>query len=278
MRSERFETPGRLTIDAGLNAADLSVTSWEQEVTEIDVIGESEDEPTIAAEREVAIEYRAGVGGGDLVIREGKSSGRRWGLRLRDQGLVVRIRCPRTTELRVTGGSSDVHVDGVVRSLELKLGSGDAIVSGPILQRARITAASGDVSVDAVEGPLSVTTASGDVRIGRVAGELGANSVSGDVEVREAHGRATLQSVSGDVQLTALGGGDIRIQTVSGDASVDLARGAAAWVDAGSVSGEITSELDVGDDLPAGETSHAIELRVKTVSGDVRLGRAAVSV
>jgi DUF4097 and DUF4098 domain-containing protein YvlB len=88
-------------------------------------------------------------------------------------------------------------------------------------------------------------------------------------------GGATAQSVSGDIQILSVRSGDVRVQTVSGDVSVALAQGVGVWIDAGSVSGDITSKLEL-EDAPADEQAGAsLELRVKTVSGDVDISRAA---
>ena len=66
----------------------------------------------------------------------------------------------------------------------------------------------------------------------------------------------------------------VRVTAVSGDVSVATRPGLALWIDAQSVSGTMRSDLEVGD-YPATEASESpVELRVRTVSGDVRISRA----
>ena len=52
--------------------------------------------------------------------------------------------------------------------------------------------------------------------------------------------------------------------------------GLVLWIDAQSVSGTMSSELDVGDE-PSEPGQEAVELRVRTVSGDVRVARSAAA-
>jgi hypothetical protein len=66
------------------------------------------------------------------------------------------------------------------------------------------------------------------------------------------------------------------VQSVSGDVRVGIGRGTRVWVDATSVSGTLESELGLGDHQDGGdEEDGVVPLRVKTVSGDVSIVRAA---
>ena len=49
------------------------------------------------------------------------------------------------------------------------------------------------------------------------------------------------------------------------------------YIDASSVSGTMSSELDVNDAPPADRVAPVYELRVRTVSGDLKIVRAARS-
>jgi len=70
----------------------------------------------------------------------------------------------------------------------------------------------------------------------------------------------------------------VRVQTVSGDVRIGVARGTRTWIDAASVSGRLESELGLEDQEPPAETAEAIvPLHVKTVSGDVSIVRAAAA-
>ena len=65
------------------------------------------------------------------------------------------------------------------------------------------------------------------------------------------------------------------MQSVSGDVVVGMAPGQSLWFDVASVSGDTTSDLDVGDAEAVGAEGATVEVRVRTVSGDVRIRRGA---
>jgi DUF4097 and DUF4098 domain-containing protein YvlB len=272
MRSERFETPGALAIRVDLASADLDVSTWGEGTTQVEIVGRKADDATVEAIESFVVELHPRSGGHELVIREPK----RFGFRLRSPQLTVRVRCPEGASLAVSGASADVRVDGALDAVDVKTASGDVVLGGA-LGTARVTSQSGDVALDATEREATVATASGDVRLGRIGGALVVTAVSGDVELLDGRAGATIQTVSGDVELRRIGGGDIRLQTVSGDVRIALEPGLGVWIDAGSVSGDVVSDLELGDAPAAAEEEPIVELRVKSVSGDVLIGRAAVA-
>ena len=106
---------------------------------------------------------------------------------------------------------------------------------------------------------------------------LAANSVSGDVVLGEILGDLTAGTVSGDLMVRAAGPGEVGLKAVSGDVVVAMRRGLRVRLDVSSVSGSVGSELDVSD-APARADGPEANLRVRTVSGDVRITRAAEAV
>jgi hypothetical protein len=61
------------------------------------------------------------------------------------------------------------------------------------------------------------------------------------------------------------------LQSASGDLEVALAPGVGAYIDAKSMSGDVSSDLDVSD---GGGGEPAVDLRATSMSGDVRIRRA----
>lgn len=274
MRFERFDTPGDVSLRLGLASADLDVSTWELAATEIEIEGRRDDEVTRALVEETRIELHERGDGHLVVVDEPRQ--RFGGFRLRGPQVRIRIRCPHGAGLAVAGGSTDVNAVGTLGVVEIKTSSGDVRLE--TVRSARITSASGDLWVERATERLSATTASGDAHVGRVDGELGLNTVSGDANVDDARGGATVQSVSGDVRLGCVGGGDIRVQTVSGDATIALAPGTAVWLDVSAVSGDVDSDLEL-EDAPAPSDEGAappVELRAKSVSGDIHVTRASI--
>ncbi|SDH09824.1 DUF4097 family beta strand repeat-containing protein [Klenkia brasiliensis] len=158
-------------------------------------------------------------------------------------------------DVEVAGASGDVRVEACA-GLAVRTASGDVHV-GSVGGDAVVRSASGDVRLDAVTGSVTVTTASGDVRLG---------PVGGDVEVT---------SASADVVVGRVDSGEVALRTVSGDATVAVAPGLRLWLDLQTVSGRLDSQLSHDDaDTEAGDGAAALTVRMRSVSGDLRLRRA----
>ncbi len=83
----------------------------------------------------------------------------------------------------------------------------------------------------------------------------------------------TVRTASGDQQLRSVAEGKVELASASGDIRVGIKQGSRLWVDARSMSGDVTSELDVGDEEP-GEDGPLVELNVTAMSGDIQVVRA----
>jgi DUF4097 and DUF4098 domain-containing protein YvlB len=185
----------------------------------------------------------------------------------------ARLRVPESSKLNATTRSADLRATGWLESIRVQTASGD--VAADRCRTLSIQSASGDAAVAEVLDELSVQTASGDVRVGRVGGKLTIQGVSGDVRVESADGETRVVAVSGDVALESVAGPHVKVEAVSGDVEVGVRRGCRVHVDATSVSGHMRSELDLGDAPAGGGDGPLVELRVRTVSGDVDVVRAA---
>jgi DUF4097 and DUF4098 domain-containing protein YvlB len=145
-----------------------------------------------------------------------------------------------------------------------------------------VKTASGDVYVGGFGDMGSIVTVSGDLGVGKVDAPLTARTVSGDVHVGSASAALALSTTSGDVTVDSIEAGDVRLQSISGDARIGVARGTRVWIDASSVSGDLDSQLGLADEPGEADTSEAprevVPLHVKTVSGDVTIVRAAAAV
>ena len=159
--------------------------------------------------------------------------------------------------------------------------SGELAISGT-RGPAEAHSVSGDVTIDDVQGPMRLKTVSGDASVRGFAGAVDANSVSGEVSFQASRLRgASVVTVSGDVELDGdlEGDDDHRIKTISGDVDLGVA-GASYTIEFRSMSGDVETELeaDVTREGRRDKTvrigSGATRVRVKTVSGDLRIKRA----
>src|SRR5262249_27172176 len=109
-----------------------------------------------------------------------------------------------------------------------------------------------------------------------------AQLVSGDLWIRDAAASVHANTVSGDQRFEAVVQGAIESTAISGDVYVAIRRGARVYVDANTVSGSTNSELDLAD-APTESSSEdddnapLVEVRAKTVSGDIVIARAPAS-
>ena len=122
-----------------------------------------------------------------------------------------------------------------------------------------LSGGSTDLRADGELGEVSVRTASGDIRLESARGDLQVKTASGDISVDTITARASLATVSGDIGVEHI------------DAPV-TARSVSGRVTIGSISAELGLSTTSGNiDLKAVAGG---DVRVKSVSGDVRIGVA----
>jgi DUF4097 and DUF4098 domain-containing protein YvlB len=241
---QQFDTPNPIRLAVRVASADIYVTTGQGTTSAVALEG---SEQLIEA---TTVELR----GDQLVIEQRRKSFRNWFAFGED--LRVQVRVP----------------DG--SSVELATASGDAVLGGSFAE-IEMNSASGDLRVTGeVAGNVIVKNSSGDVSLVSVLGDVSVRSVSGDVEAQSVGGSLTVHSVSGDVSIGSLRQGTANVQSVSGDVELGVASGTRIDVDAGSASGELTSEVPLSD-APGGEDGPILVIRSKSVSGDFRVRRAA---
>src|SRR5262245_39616173 len=270
-----FDTPGSVSLQIKLPSGRVVVTTADEPKTTVEVIALGRRGQDAIEDIEILMDER----GGRQVVRIEQKDRFRWGpIQISWGGdFECRITCPIGTDLELAGASTDIRAEGDLGDVSARTASGDIrlqTVAGPL----QVKTASGDVSVGAVSGQSSIVTVSGDIGVERIDTALTARAVSGDVTIGAVAGELGISTTSGDVDVKAVLDGDVRVQTVSGDVRVGIARGTRVWVDAASVSGDLASELRLEGESArtVGEGEGPIvPLHVKPVSGDVTLVRAA---
>jgi DUF4097 and DUF4098 domain-containing protein YvlB len=256
MRYE-FDTPRAPELRVGLAAGRIEIEAAEtgQTVVEVEAIrGDVEN---------LRVEQR-----GDTIAVEHR---KRFAL-VRNEEYEVRIVAPRGAAADLDIASADARLSGQFGGVEVNAASGDIEIDH-VDHDLRIRSASGDVRVVAVGGRADVNTASGDIELGSVGREVSARSASGDVRVDEPGAGVSINTASGDQMITAVADGKVELKSASGDVRVGIRRGSRLFVDARSMSGETTSELDLGGVEPEGE-GPLVELKATTMSGDIAIVRA----
>lgn len=132
-------------------------------------------------------------------------------------------------------------LDGVLQWLQDTSGRVDVTIMVPRDCPVRLNLVSANAVVSGLSARVTVRTASGDVTLNGVTGSIEAATGTGVIEAQRLSGSVSFTSVSGDLA---------------------LARGAIDRLKANSVSGKITTDVDVRD---------GGSVRVGTVSGEVAM-------
>src|SRR5439155_5463956 len=261
-----FDVPGPVTLDLRVPSGDISVDATLDGRVEIELI--AHDEESQALVDAARVEHRD-----DRVVIEVPQKRGGWSgfaLIFGRGGISCRVRCPQRSNLEIRSKSADVEALGTLGNVDVRTASGDLAVQelmGDLVAKG----ASGDIRAERIHGDASVQSASGDVDLGFVGGRVSVNAVSGDVRIGQTAGETTVGTVSGDQQHESAGG-SVTSNSVSGDVRVAVRRGSRVYLDCTTVSGDTSSDLDMTGE-PTGD-GPLIEVRVKTVSGDIRITRA----
>jgi DUF4097 and DUF4098 domain-containing protein YvlB len=269
-----FETPGSVSLQIKLPSGRVVVTAADQPQTTVEVVALGRRGQDAIDEIEVTMDERHGR---HVVRIERRDTIRLGPIQITWGGdFECRITCPVGTDLDLGGGSTDLRADGELGEVSVNSASGDVRLDSA-RGKLQVKTASGDISVGAVAADANLVTVSGDLEVQRLDASLTARSISGDVTIGVVAGELGLSTTSGDVAVKSVASGDVRVQTISGDVRLGVARGTRVWIDATSVSGDLGSELGIEDQQHAGEADNAavVPLHVKTVSGDVSIVRAA---
>ncbi len=259
-----YPAPGPITTTVKLAGGARSVSAEQRETATVDVQPFDNSEASRQAAENIKVEMR----GADLIVEapEGGSWLFRRGARLR-----VDIRLPLDSRLHVKLASADARCVGRYAEATLSSASGDVYVeetTGDVTAQT----ASGDVTVGRAGGRVKAQTASGSVNVQYAGGDLTVNSASGDARVDVAGDSVKANTASGDIDLGLVRQGTVKIHSASGDVRVGVLAGTAVWLDLSTMSGETSSDLNVGGgDVPP--SGSQMTLQVRTMSGDIEIHR-----
>lgn len=277
MRRETFPVSGpvSLVVRAPAGAVEIEAAEVSEATVELEALRDGAESAVEGA----TVELRGGGERPELLvdIQHGLRFGGRRGPKVsiivgRGPSVRVGVRVPVGSSVEVVTDAADVSGTGRFDRADVKSAAGDVRLE-EIEGDARIKCVSGDVTLGSVGGEANVNSVSGDATIGRVTGPAALHSVSGDIEVREGDASISVNTISGDVRIGSAAQGEVAMQSVSGDLTLGLRSGSKLSVDARSMSGKTTSELELGDQPPS-NGGPIVELRAKSVSGDIRVVRA----
>lgn len=245
MSEQQFDTPGPIRLEIRVPAGDIHVTTGPVSASTV----------ALEAPSQLLEATNVELRGDRLIIEQRRKAFRSWFISSGQQ-FRAEIHVPEGSSVEMATASGDGALDGHFAGVEMKSASGALRVSGEVSES------------------VSVKSVSGDVRLQRVTGDLVVQTVSGDTEAVAVEGSVSVRSVSGDVRIGWLREGQVDVQSVSGDVELGIASGTSIDVDAGTASGELSSEVPLSDN-PGEEGGPMLVIRSNTVSGDLRVVRAA---
>ena len=281
MRSETYSTPGPLRLNLEIPSGEIEIETGNTDETHVELEAIANNDAIRDRVENSRIELIPRGDGHEVVVEAKSRHGifislsRGPDIRFGGPDLRLRVTCPHGADLDVRTKSADLRARGEYGVVEVKTASGDLQVE-KAKGATRIKSASGDVHIEEAGSSLDVQSVSGDLHAGSVRGDIRAQLVSGDVHVRDAGGSISTNTVSGDQRFEAVRRGRMELKAISGDVMVGVRSDSRVYVDANTVSGSTSSELELSDSpMPApAADAPLVELFVKTVSGDVRIERA----
>jgi DUF4097 and DUF4098 domain-containing protein YvlB len=250
-------TPVTVSLRVQRGTADLVAENRPGIQVEIQPENGAEDRFTVALE------------GDTLVVHAPQST---WDWRRTPKVRVV-VRVPLDSALAAKSASADVRATGRWASAQVSTASADVFVD-EVNGDASLRASSGDVAVNRVGGSVRISSPAGDLRMGDVSGDVKADTASGDIVLRRVGGSLQARTASGNVEVGMVSQGKTRVGTASGDVSIGVAAGTGVWLDLDTASGATTSDLTMGGGPADGARETALDLRVRTASGDIDVHRA----
>ena len=248
MRTETFSTPGKVKLEINIPAGDVDIETVDGDTTtvQLEVSGRDADEH----ERDAQIELQQRGDRYEVVVAVRKS-----GFSFRSREYDVRITAPTGTDVEASVASADIEGRGRFGEV-------------------RIQTASGDVEFEDLAGQARIDSASGDIELRRV-DSAKVNCASGDLRIDYVENGADVNTASGDVELRSIRSGEVKLNSASGDIEIGIASGSRLWVEAQSLSGDTSSEIDLESGSPIeSDEGPLVALKARTLSGDINVRRA----
>jgi DUF4097 and DUF4098 domain-containing protein YvlB len=260
-----FDTPQPVDLRIRAASGTVTVTAADTETSTVEVTAVDD------AARELADSTVVRLDGNRLTV---EMPDRLVGFSLRRKRVDITITVPTGSSLSSRTASARVTATGRYATAVVHTASGEVSLE-TIDGDAEVHCASGEITIGSARA-TKVHSASGRVRIDHAAGDVEVHSASGRVRVGVADGSVNAKTASGDITVEDVRSGVVSLNAASGDLHVGVRAGVTAHLDVTSVSGRIRSDLPVDDAAPEGGSTLAV--RARTMSGNIVIAPASVRI
>jgi len=278
-----FATPEPISVTLELGIAHVRIVAADRPDTVVEVRpSDPAKKSDVSAAEHTRVEYAAGR----LQVK-GPRGRKLHSFRSGGESIDVQIDLPTGSQLRGDTGVGTLQASGRLGQcsfgigvgdiqldradgVHLKTGVGDVTV-GRAGGHTVVTAGTGAVRIDGVDGTAVVKNANGDTWIGEVTGDLRVASANGSISVDRSPMTVAAKTARGDVRLGEVAGGDVRAETALGQVEVGIRDGVAAWLDLDTRFGTVHNDLDAADSPAPGEDT--VDVRARTAFGDITIRR-----
>jgi DUF4097 and DUF4098 domain-containing protein YvlB len=279
-----FDTREPIIVTFEIGVGDIRLAAGDRTDTVVEV---RPTDPTKKADVTAAQQTRVEYAAGRLLIKAPKG----WKLasfRGGGESVTVDIQLPAGSHVRGEAAMATVHATGRLGEcriktaahnihleqtgpLQIKTAAGDITV-GHVAGDAEVTAASGTVRIDRIDGAATIKNANGDTVIGTVTGDLKVRGASGKIVVEWAGAGVMAKTANGDVRLQEVTGGPVVAHTAYGKVDIGVRDGVPAWLDLDTSFGTVHSDLNATERPAEDET--AVEVQARSAFGDITIRRA----
>lgn len=186
--------------------------------------------------------------------------------------LDITVVVPTGSRAALAHGTGEITVDGELRTLDARLGTGSLSVAKGAEERSRLSTGTGDIHLGPAPGDVVARTGTGDVRLGRAAGFASVTTGTGEVDIQELTGEASVTTGVGDIAVQRAVSGRFTARSGLGDVAIHVAPGTAVRLELATGFGDRDVQLDPADG--AGAAERTLEIEARTGKGDLRVLRA----
>ena len=276
-----FHTPEPVDLRVELWQGKVNVVAGDTDTTTVELVPTRGDSAATDLIENARVEQR----GSEIVVLMPKSKS---GLFRTKAEVEATIRVPSNSNAKLETASADIETRGTLGNLTATSGSGE--VSLDRGADVEVRTGSGDITLETATGSCDVKCGSADVRIGSIGADAEILAGSGDVVVGSAAAAFKVKIGSGDLVLSSAGHavdamsgsgdlvlkrieqGRVKVKAGSGDISIGVAEGTAAYLDIMTVTGDVSSDLEASD-APDGH-DRTVDINIQSGSGDIQLRRA----